>query len=84
MKVVLTGKPDCAFCKLLERIVSRLSVDFEKIDITDNPEYMAKVKEGGNTMPACIFVGDNRYVVSADTPAKVPQVQAWMKEQGVL
>lgn len=81
--VVVTGSPNCTYCTMLEVVVAKLVPEFTKVDITENPEYFSKVKEGGNKMPACIFVGDARYIVSNTTPAKIPNVKKWLEEQGL-
>lgn len=82
--VIVTGAPGCNFCVMLEKIVQKTGVEYEKVDISQDDEWMEKVKAGGNRMPACIFVGDSRYVVGKDSPAKVPQVSAWLKSEGAL
>lgn len=84
MSIILTGAPGCTYCTMLEKIVSKLTTDFRKVDVTEDTEYLEKVQAGGNKMPACIFVGNARYTVSPTTPAKIPQVKAWLEEQGAL
>lgn len=82
-QVVLTGKPACIYCDMLAKVVDKLGVEFTKVNLMEDEEMLAKAKEGGNTMPACIFVGDARFAVSAATPAKPAVVKAWLEEQGV-
>lgn len=82
-QVVLTGKPNCQYCDFLAKVMEKLGVEFTKVNLMEDEAWLAKAKEGGNTMPACIFVGDARYAVSTATPAKPTFIKAWLEEQGV-
>ena len=82
--ITITGKSNCPMCVNLENAVKKTGVEYQKVDLESDPDYMIKVMEGGNRTPACIFVGKERYVVSEKTPAKVPQIIQWLKEQDVL
>lgn len=64
---------------MLENTLKKITDNYVKVDITTDVHMFTKVKEGGNTMPACLFYGDNRYIVSAQTPAKVPNIKGWLE-----
>ncbi len=82
--IIVTGAPGCSQCVMLEKIVGRITKEFTKVDITQDEGAHAKVTAGGNRMSACILFGDERYVVTPTTPAKVPQVRTWLQEKGAL
>ena len=42
MKVEILTTPDCTNCSILERMLNDIGVLFEKIDVTEKPEYLKK------------------------------------------
>jgi len=42
MKVEILTTPDCATCSILEKMLNDIGVSYEKIDITEKPEYLQK------------------------------------------
>ena len=42
MKVEILTTPDCANCSILEKMLKDIGVSYEKIDITEKPEYLKK------------------------------------------
>ncbi len=42
MKVEILTTPDCANCSILEKMLDDIGVSYEKIDITEKPEYLKK------------------------------------------
>ena len=42
MKVEILTAPDCTNCSMLERMLNDIGVSYEKIDVTEKPEYLKK------------------------------------------
>ena len=42
MKVEILTTPDCANCSILEKMLNDIGVSYEKIDVTEKPEYLQK------------------------------------------
>lgn len=42
MKVEILTTPDCTNCSILERMLNDIGVSYEKIDVTEKPEYLEK------------------------------------------
>jgi len=42
MKVQILTVPDCSNCNVLEKMLDKLGVQYDVIDITKNPEYLEK------------------------------------------
>ena len=42
MKVEILTTPDCSSCKILEKMLEDLKTKYELIDVTENPDYLAK------------------------------------------
>ncbi|MGY5142995.1 MAG: thioredoxin family protein [Candidatus Nitrosopumilus sp. bin_32a] len=42
MKVQVLTTPGCSNCKVLERMLDKLEVSYDLIDVTENPEYLEK------------------------------------------
>ena len=42
MKVEILTTPDCANCRILEKILDDMKISYEVIDVTENPEYLQK------------------------------------------
>jgi glutaredoxin len=42
MKVEILTTPDCANCSILEKMLNDIGVSYEKIDITEKPDYLQK------------------------------------------
>lgn len=42
MKVEILTTPDCANCSILEKMLNDIGVSYEKIDVTEKPEYLEK------------------------------------------
>lgn len=42
MKVEILTTPDCANCSILEKMLNDLGISYEKIDVTEKPEYLQK------------------------------------------
>lgn len=42
MKVQVLTTPDCSNCKILEKMLKQLDVEFELIDVTETPEFLEK------------------------------------------
>jgi len=42
MKVEILTTPDCANCGILEKMLNDIGVSYEKIDVTEKPEYLKK------------------------------------------
>lgn len=42
MKIEILTTPDCTNCSILEKILDELGVSYEKIDVTEKPEYLQK------------------------------------------
>lgn len=42
MKVEILTTPDCANCSVLEKMLNDIGVSYEKIDVTEKPEYLQK------------------------------------------
>lgn len=42
MKVQVLTTPGCSNCSVLEKMLQKLGVDFELIDVTEKPEYLEK------------------------------------------
>lgn len=84
MRLILTGKPNCSYCVQLENAVKKITDLYDKVDISlpQNSELLEIVMKGGNRTPATLIFGDNRYIVSKETPAKVPQVHEWLNKVG--
>jgi len=91
--IVLTGAPGCAQCTMVENIVKKLGYDYEKVDITENQEYYDLVISSENRMPAAVLVMSSklgmlspkealldRYIVSPQTPAKIPQIKQFLED----
>lgn len=53
------GNATCPFCGAARMLLTKKSVDFEDIQVADNPELLAEMleKSGQQTVPQ-IFVGD--------------------------
>ncbi|NNN20449.1 MAG: FAD-dependent oxidoreductase [Acidimicrobiales bacterium] len=56
--IVLYGAPWCPDCKQSKKFLSEHRVDFEFVDVDDNPEALDKVREiqnGGQSIPTIVF-----------------------------
>ena len=42
MKIQVLTTPGCSNCNVLEKMLDRLSLKYEIIDVTENPEYLEK------------------------------------------
>ena len=42
MKVELLTTPDCTNCKVLEKMLDRLGISYDLIDVTEKSEYLEK------------------------------------------
>ena len=42
MKVEILTTPDCANCRILEKMLDEMEISYEVIDVTENPEYLKK------------------------------------------
>ncbi|MGI0040595.1 MAG: glutaredoxin family protein [Nitrosopumilaceae archaeon] len=42
MKVEILTTPDCVNCSILEKMLDEIGVSYEKIDVTEKPEYLQK------------------------------------------
>lgn len=42
MKIEILTTPDCANCSILENMLNDIGVSYEKIDVTEKPEYLQK------------------------------------------
>jgi len=42
MKVEILTTPDCTNCNILEKMLDDIGVLYEKIDVTEKPEYLKK------------------------------------------
>ncbi len=42
MKVEVLTTPDCSNCKVLEKILDKLGISYDLIDVTEKPEYLEK------------------------------------------
>jgi hypothetical protein len=80
----ITGKENCGLCTSLESAVAKLTTKYVKLDIMDpeNNLMLEKVMANGNRTPATLQFREHSYIVSAQQPAKVAQVQAWLQEVG--
>ena len=85
-ELILTGTPDCSYCDMLESIVKKLDAPYLKVDVSkpECSDMLAKVKADGNRMPACMFVGEDRYVVTQKTPARLGIVKKWLSDRGIV
>lgn len=45
MKITLNTTPTCATCKVAERRLSAAGIDVTLVDLTENPEALASLKE---------------------------------------
>jgi len=59
-KVIVFSGHFCGYCTLAKKLLEKKKIDFEEINIHDNPnkiEKMMKLSQGKKTVPQ-IFVGD--------------------------
>jgi len=42
MKVEVLTTPDCSNCKVLEKMLDKLGISYDLIDVTEKPEYLEK------------------------------------------
>ena len=42
MKVTVLTTPGCSNCGVLETMLKQLGINYDLIDVTDNPEYLTK------------------------------------------
>ena len=42
MNVTILTTPGCLNCGILEKMLKQLGVNYDLIDVTDNPEYLTK------------------------------------------
>ena len=42
MKVEVLTTPDCSNCKVLEKMLDKLGISYDLVDVTDKPEYLEK------------------------------------------
>jgi len=42
MKVEILTTPDCANCSILEKMLNDIGISYEKIDVTEKPDYLQK------------------------------------------
>ena len=64
-KVVIYTGPICNFCSAAKHLLSKKKVNYEEIDIGDNPEKrdeMLRKSNGMKTIPQ-IFIGENMWGV---------------------
>lgn len=42
MKIEILTTPDCSSCKIVERYLDELGLDYSVVDVTESPEYLEK------------------------------------------
>jgi len=42
MKVEVLTTPDCSNCKVLEKMLDKLGISYDLIDVTEKPEYLER------------------------------------------
>jgi len=42
MKVEVLTTPDCSICKVLEKMLDKLGISYDLIDVTEKSEYLEK------------------------------------------
>lgn len=42
MKIEILTIPDCSNCKLLEKMLDKMDLSYQVIDVTEKPEYLKK------------------------------------------
>jgi glutaredoxin len=42
MNIQILTTPDCSSCKMVEKYLDELGLDYSVIDVTENPEYLEK------------------------------------------
>lgn len=61
MTVTVIGKPGCVRCTATERALDTAKIEFEKVDATQQPEYMDKVLELGYKEFPVVLAGDEHW-----------------------
>jgi len=63
--VVVYGAPWCGDCIRSENVLNRMNIEYEKIDIDENPEvegYIRKIQKGSRKIPLIVF-GDKSFLI---------------------
>ena len=42
MKIQILTTPDCSNCKILEKMLKQLDIEFDLIDVTEEPQFLEK------------------------------------------
>ena len=57
-KVVVYSKPSCPQCEATKRRLKRNEVEFEVVDLTQDPEALVRVKALGHGQAPVVIVND--------------------------
>ena len=58
---VVYSRPNCQPCKATIRKLDKLGADYRKVDVTEEPEALAAIKELGYLEAPVVVVGDDHW-----------------------
>jgi len=59
--VTLYTLPACVQCDSTKRVLTRNSIEYREVDLSQDPEAMALVKELGYTAAPVVVIGDDHW-----------------------
>lgn len=61
MTITVYSTPSCAQCKATYRALNKHGLKHEVVDMSENPEALARAKGLGYTMAPVVFAGDDHW-----------------------
>lgn len=61
MSVTVITMPNCSACKASIRVLDKLGVQYNKVDITENPDLLDQIKSLGHVQAPVIIAGDDSW-----------------------
>jgi len=80
MKIITYIKTGCPWCIALTDFLDEKGVEYEKRNVTENPEFMAEMFDKSGQQKAPTVDIDGEILVDSDKD----EVEAYLKEKGVL
>lgn len=72
MSVIVYSTPSCPYCKKVKNYLEEQGVDYEDIDVSDNPEKQQEMVEKSDQMGVPVVDVDGEIIVGFE-PDKIEQ-----------
>ena len=61
MKVTVFTTPACVQCAQTKKVMDKLGINYDSIDLTQHPEQLEQFREAGLTQAPIVIAGDKRW-----------------------